>query len=131
MARSTRFQNKAQVMGINDFAQYFCTEIYTATLAINTDTTLTVPGLGGMGNAAEPSKNKFVAVIKVTPNASVWVALGATAAVPAGASFAASTSELVPASGVLGKIVSAGDVIHVLSPAANVSVSISFYTSIV
>ena len=131
MARSMRFQNKAQALGVNDFAQYFCTEIFTATLTVSTDTSLTVPGLGGMGNAAEPSKNKFVAVIKVTPNASVWVALNATAAIPAGASFAASTSELVPASGVMGKIVSAGDVIHFFTGTANISISVAFYTSIV
>lgn len=124
----TPFITGTAIPGFNDFGQEYCVDTYTATLTINTDTGLTVPGYGSMGNFTAPSKNKFMAVIRVTDGASVWFAVNATAAVPAGASFAASTSELIIGGpDPFGKVVKTGDILHFFSAAANISVSVALY----
>lgn len=123
----TQFRNISEVQNINDASQLFCTQVYTATLAATTDTSLTVPGGANMGNLPATTYNKMIAVIKCTAGKDVWVALNATAAVPAGASFAASTSELVNGYYELIKQVEVADVLHFYCGAAAASVSVSFY----
>ena len=96
---------------VDDFGLTFASLKYSATLAATTDTLFTVPS----------SAPRFKALIKVS--AEVWVALNAVAAVPAGAAFAASSSEMVTAYYSLCREVKGGDVFHFFSPgAADVSI---------
>lgn len=102
---------------VDDFGLRFSTLKYSAALAATTDTTLTIPG-----NAPT-----YKAVIKVDSNL-VWVALNATAAVPAGTSFASTTSELVSDNRALCREVKAGDVLHFYTATATTNVSVVLYT---
>src|ERR1700730_9973166 len=86
---------------IDDFGLRFASLKLSATLAAATDTSMTVPG----------NAQRYKAVIKTDSNG-VWVAVNATAAVPAGASFAATTSELVQANRGMCREVVSGDVLH-------------------
>ena len=100
---------------VDDFGLPFSDLNYSANLAITTDTSFTVPG-----NAPN-----YKALIKCEPSGHVWVALNATAAVAAGGSFAATTSELL--TDKICRQVKAGDVIHFFSVTATTEVSISLY----
>lgn len=124
---TTQYNVNKYVQGVNGFGLRFCDTIYTSTLAGSTEATVTVPSLGAIGgmgklNVAGSSTQRYIAVFSYSDGAAVWVALNATAAVPAGATLASSTSELNPEA----KEVKAGDVIHVIS-AGTPSLSISFY----
>jgi len=77
---------------------------YSATIAAATDTTLTLP-------SDEPY---YEVIFSYADGYNVWVAYGATAAVPAGATFAATTSELNPTV----RRVPAGTVIHFICSSA-------------
>ena len=101
---------------VDDFGSRFANLKYSAALAATTDTTLTIPG-----NA--PS---YKAIIKVDANV-VWVALNATAAVPAGMSFASTTSELVSDNTPLCREVKSGDVLHFYTATATTNVSVVLY----
>ena len=101
-----------------DFGSRFSNLEYSATLAASTDTSLTVPG-----NAP-----RYKMVIKVKTEGVVWVAINGTAAVPAGASFASTTSELVTNTEGLCREVIAADVIHFITASSNVDVSVVFYS---
>jgi hypothetical protein len=123
---TTQFRDFTVTQCANDFGQQFTDQIYTATLAATTDTVLTIPGTSLMGNLPSTQNNKFMAVVRITQGLQCWMALNATAAVPAGAAFAASTSELI-SQYPIGKFVKAGDVLHFFAPAANTSVSVALY----
>lgn len=101
---------------VDDFGLLFPDLKYSAALAATTDTTLTIPG-----NAP-----RYKAIIKVDSNL-VWVALNATAAVPAGMSFAATTSELVSDNKTLCREVRSGDVLHFYTATATTNVSVVLY----
>lgn len=103
---------------IDDFGGRFATLKYSATLAATSDTTLTIPG-----NAP-----RYKAVIKLglSNTALVWMALNATAAVPAGGTFAATTSELIDTMRIC-REVKAGDVLHFYTPTASTQVSVVLY----
>jgi len=90
---------------------------YSATLAITTNTTLTIPG-----NAP-----RYKALIKCMPAGQVWVATNATAAAPGGSSFAATTSELLTQDYALCREVRAGDVLNFYSSTATTNVSVSLF----
>lgn len=127
---TTNYRTIGETKGSNDFGQQYSDQIYNATLAAATNTQLTVPGggiMGGMGsyNGSE-NRNKMLAVIRTTGD--VWVAVNATAAVPAGSSFAVATSELV--TNVLDKayFLNVGDVLNFFAKTATTpSVSVAFY----
>lgn len=123
---ATQYKLQKDIAGYNGFGLQFSDQKYSATLAITTDTTLTVPSNGSIG-APLDTVNKFLAVIQITANASVWCALNTTAAFPAGASFAATASELIIGSEYYAREVKAADVLHFFAPAANTSVSVMFY----
>ena len=99
--------------GMNAYAPQFPTDIQTAILAANTPESVTVPS-----NAPV-----WIMVVSIQPGNEVWVARNNTAAVPAGGTFAASTSELNPAS----RTVYAGDVISFLTPNTTTDIEVSFY----
>lgn len=103
---------------IDDFSQRFADQKYNATLAGAAETNLTVPG-------AAP---RWKALIKCKAGADVWVALNATAAVPVGASFAATTSELLTNATPMCREVKAGDVLHFITATATTDVSVVFYS---
>jgi hypothetical protein len=111
--------------GVNGWGQPFCDTIFTATLGAGAETTLTVPAKAGLGVPSSNQFNKFLAVFSVQDGAKVWVAVNATAAVPAGAAFAASTSEMInPAASC--KYCKTGDILHFVSAAA-ADISVAFY----
>lgn len=111
--------------GVNEWGQPFCDTIFTATLGAGAETTLAVPAKAAMGTQSADRFNKFLAVFSVQQNAKVWVAVNGTAAVPAGAAFAASTSEMInPAASC--KYCKTGDTLHFISAAA-ADISVAFY----
>ena len=101
---------------VDDFGSKFAKLLYSVSLAATTDTTLTIPGVA-------PT---YKAIMKISYNGVVWVALNATAAVPAGSSFAATTSELINVE-PLCREVKAGDVLHFYTPTINTVVSVVLY----
>lgn len=102
---------------VNDFGLTFSNLKFSASLAATTDTTLTIPA----------KAQRYKALIKVENNGLVWVALNATAAVPAGGTFAASTSELINDNSTLCREVKAGDVLHFFTATAGTDVSVVLY----
>lgn len=108
--------------GVNGFGSPFSSQCFTSTLAANTDTSLTVPTNAAMGLPAATTNNKFLAIFSYAPASKVWVAVNAAAAAPAGAAFAASTSELNPPA----KYCKSSDTIHMLC-VAGADVSVAFY----
>ncbi len=117
---TTQYNIPSVSRGMNGFALPFSDTVYSVTLSAATEATVTVPSNGSMGSIG---MDRFVAVFSYETNIGVWVALNATAAVPAGATFAASTSELNPSA----KHVKAGDVIHMITATAATDVSVAFY----
>lgn len=109
----------------NAFGIQFSDTVYSATLAATTDTTIAVPLTSAMGAPTASSYNKFLAVISSTPTIATYMAVNATAAIPAGTTFAATTSELVP-QGYTAKMVKSGDILHFFS-AGTPSISVAFY----
>lgn len=104
------------------YGTQFSKNIYNTTLAAATEATLTVPGFAAIGNINSSSKAQWMAVFSYEAAKKVYVALNATAAVPAGATLIAATSALNP----VGRVVQEGDVIHVIS-AAIADLSIELY----
>ena len=98
---------------VDDFGLRFADLKYSAALAATTDTPLLIPG----------NAQRYKAIIKVEQNGIVWIAINAIAAVPAGAAFAATTSELITDARSLCREIKAGDTLHFYSTAgADVSV---------
>lgn len=123
---ATPYNVNKNLQGVNGFGSHFSDNIYNATLAATTDTSFTVPGFSSSGASPLPySNNKYLAVFKYAKAEAkdVFVALNATAAAPAGASFAAATSVLNPEA----KVVKAGDVIHFFAVTASTNVTIELY----
>lgn len=120
---TTKFAMTRDVNGYNGFGLAFSDTKYSATLVQNADTTLTVPQGNTMGSGHSTTGNKFLAIFSFEPGSSVWVALNATAATPAGGTFAAVSSELNPTA----RYVSAGDVLHFKTADTSALVGVTFY----
>ena len=91
----TQYNSNSFACGVNGFGAPFCKKhLHCHNLAVATDTSLTVPSVSSLGNFPSTSEAKILAVFSYEPSKKVYVALNATAAVPVGAPFAASTSEL-------------------------------------
>jgi len=122
---ATKFSMTRDINGYNGFGLVFTDTAYSATLTVSTDTTLTIPSNDSLGGASFPydSKPRLIAIFSFDPGESVWVANGAVAAVPGGASFAATASELNPAA----REVKGGDVLHFFTATANVDVWVGLY----
>lgn len=123
---TTQYKLQKDVAGYNGFGLSFSDLKYSASLAITTDTTLAVPLKAAMGVPLN-SVNKWLAIIQVEANLSVWFALNATAAVPAGSTFASTTSDLIIGSQYYGVEVKSGDVMHFFAPAAGTDILVKFY----
>lgn len=122
---ATKYSFQRDINGYNGFAEKQSDTCYSATLTASTDTTLTIPSTDGLGANGIYQTSTFVAEI-VTNGMILWVANGATAAAPAGSSFASTTSQLVPVDG-LSLVVAGGDVLHFYTTASNVEVSVALY----
>lgn len=101
----------------DDFGLTFSNLKYSATLPSSTDTSLPVPG----------SSPRFKAIMKAETDGVVYVSNGATAAIPAGATFASVSSEMIPINGVLCREVKANDVLHFITAGTDIDVSVVFY----
>jgi hypothetical protein len=121
------YKLQKDVAGYNGFGLPVSDIKYSATLAATTDTTVTVPSTSPMGAPANTSNARFIALIHVTAAASVWFAVNNTAAVPAGASFALTNSELIVGGDYFAREVIGGDVLHFYTAASNVVASVVFY----
>lgn len=105
------------VQGYNAEGPQFPTDIYTATLATGTAESITVPS----------NFPVWMMEVKVQPNGWVWVSRTATAAVPAGGSFAASNSELIPGTLLFRRTVYAADVISFITANTTCDIEVAFY----
>lgn len=75
------------VQGYNAFAPVISDVMFSATIVSGTHQEFTVPS----------SSENWIAVFSYQPGADIWVSVNNTAAIPAGATFAATTSFLLPA----------------------------------
>lgn len=122
---ATKFSMVRDINGYNGFGLIPTDTAYSATLATSTDTTLVVPSINSLGGASNAVNDEpiLLAIFSFTQGADVWVSDNATATVPAGASFAATLSELNPAAWQ----VKGGDTLHFISAGTNVDVGVRFY----
>lgn len=121
---ATKYSIDKNIDGVNGFGLPFSDTVFTATLAVATDTSLVVPLTSAIGVPVQ-TNNKWIAVMKYcrkTATLPVFVAVNAAAAVPAGVAFAASTSEIEPEA----KYVKSGDTLHFICTAA-ADISVAFY----
>jgi len=110
----------------------FSLNTYATVLAASTEQTLTVPFLtssSGVGMTInDPNSPGVVAVITVGSLNSVFVFNNATATYPSG-SFSDPAGEMVNSQQKLIKQVKSGDVLHFITNANSVPVSVVFYLS--
>ncbi len=83
---STKLNFARDVQGYNSFAPPVSTNMFSATLAAAGNATITLPT-----NALS-----WIVAFSYQPGSDIWVRFNGTAAAPAGATFAATTSELNP-----------------------------------
>jgi hypothetical protein len=124
MAKVTEYNMDKFHQGKNGFGLPFCGNVFSVTLAANTEATVAVPLTSVMGNITATVKNKFMAIF--TCDGTVFACINATAAKPVGATLASVTSAMVPANCPWGRVVQAGDVIHVIS-GGTPNLTIEFY----
>jgi hypothetical protein len=120
---TTLFNMTRDINGYNGFGLKPTDTAYSATLIASTDTALTVPIEFALGNCSSTAVARLLAIIVSDPGDAVWVALNATATVPAGAAFAPTLSALNPAA----YEVKGGDVLHFITAGTGVDISIRFY----
>ncbi|MEO6077579.1 MAG: hypothetical protein ABIP54_02220 [Candidatus Andersenbacteria bacterium] len=123
MSNITQYNIYSYIQGINGFGLPFTNTTYSATLTANTPQSITVPG-GAAAGAAGATYNKFIMIITPEVPNDTWVAVGATAAIPAGATFAVNASSLIAYE--MGRYVRAGDVVSLLSVTGG-GVGVQFY----
>lgn len=121
---TTKFNMTRDINGYNGFGLTFTDTAYSATLAVSTDTSLTVPNAISIGKQGPATVAQSLAIFSFDPGTAVWVANNVAAAAPAGASFAATSSEMNPAA----RLVNGGDVLHFFTSGTGVNVSVSFYS---
>jgi len=102
------------IQGFNAFAPSFANNKYSASLTSGGSDSITVPA----------NYTNWIAAFSYEPGAIIWVAVGASAAAPAGNTFAATDSELLPAS----RTVKSGEVIDFYNHGANIAdVGVNLY----
>ena len=114
---STLLNFARDVQGYNAYAPQFPTDIFTATLAAGTAESFTVPN----------NSNYWIMYVRVQPNGWAWISRTATAAVPAGGTFASAKSELVDGTIEFKRIVLAKDTISMITANTTCDVSISLF----
>ena len=101
--------------GMNAYAPQFCDDKFSATLTNGVAETVTVPD----------NYKEWTMIVSIAPGSIIFVAVNATAADPAGATFAATDSELNPGP----RTVFAGDVISLLTTNATTDTTVMFYAN--
>lgn len=110
----TKLSFARDVQGQNAYAPVTSSNKYSANLVNGGASSITVPS----------SSQNWIVVFSYQPGVDVWVDFsGATAAIPAAATFAASTSELNPAA----RSVQAGSIISAITINATADVGVMFY----
>lgn len=112
---STAFNMLRDINGYNGFGLMFAYDTFTATLVQGTAKTVTVPANGKFTH--------WIMICSYEDGSTVWVSNNNVAAVPAGSTFAASTSQLKP----VGRWVSVGDVVSFITSDTTADVEVSFY----
>ena len=110
---TTQFILLRDINGINSFGPKFSDLKYSAALTQNTTASYTIPGVA----------QQWAILFSIEPGKTVWVANNATAEVPSGNTFSATTSELNPTI----RWVLAGDVISFITPDTTAQVGIALY----
>ena len=126
---TTQYKIQKDVAGYNGYGLQVSDQKFSATLAASADTTLAVPLTSAIG-AALNQVNKFLAVISIynaTGEGEVWFSNNHTATVPAGASFAATNSEMIVQNKDFAREVKAGDVMHFITGQTATDISVVFY----
>lgn len=114
MSTLLNFQN--DIKGYNSYAPKFSTDKFSATLASGGNATITVP--------AHTNYTHWVVSFSYQAGSNIWLSVDGTAAGPAGATFASTTSQLMP--GALA--VETGSTINVINTgAASADVGAVFY----
>ena len=100
---------------IYEFGFVFTPLLYSVTVLANGQATLNIPN----------SSSRFKAIMKISGNSEMWVALNRTAYPPTGNTFAITTSELINQNNLC-REVKGGDVLH-FSCSTNTDLSIALY----
>lgn len=110
---STQLNFGRDTQGLNAYAPDFATNHFSATLTNGSAQTFTVPS----------NFSVWIASFSYQPGSNFWVASNTAAAVPVGATFASTNSELNPGA----RRVYAGDVISVITDNSSADVGVSLY----
>lgn len=119
MAISTELNFGRDVQGFNAYAPQFPTDVYTATLAASTATSVTVPS----------NKPSWIMYVRVQPNGWCWCSRAGTAQVPADGTLAARASEIVDGTIEFKRTVYAGDVISFITPNTTCDLEVAFFAA--
>lgn len=114
---STQLIFGRDAQGYNALCPQFSTDLYSAQLAGNAGSTITVPS----------SASAFMMSIRLGATSIVWVSRNDSAAPPVGSTFATITSDLATGAVPYDRVVYAGDVISIFSIADNTQISVAFY----
>lgn len=126
---TTQYKLQKDIAGYNGFGLPFSDIKFNATLGANTVQTVVTPSSGSMG-APLNQVNKFLVIVDVynaTSLGRVWCANNETAAIPAGATFAATNSDLVVQNKYYARLVNAGDVLSFIATDAATDICVMFY----
>jgi hypothetical protein len=111
---TTKLNFLRDINGYNTFLLSPSTNVFNATLTSGGgETTCSIPA----------GFNTWAVLFSYEDSVRVWVAINATASAPAGATLAAANSVLRP----VGYALSAGDVIHMITPDSSAGVSVVMY----
>lgn len=111
---ATKLNFAKDVQGYNAYAPMPSNTKYSATLSSGSAQSITVP----------KSEANWIAVFSYQPGTDCWVDFsGAAATLPAGSSFAATTSELLPAA----RLVAGGSNISVITANTTADVGVMLY----
>jgi len=117
---STMLHFARDVQGYTADAPQFPTDIYTATLAASTAASVTVPN----------NYQNWVMYVRVQPNGWAWCRKGGVAAIPAGGSLVAASSELICGTVEYRRFVNAGDVISFITANTTCDIEVAFQATV-
>jgi hypothetical protein len=114
---STLLNFGRDVQGMNAYAPQFPKDVFTATLAAGTGSSITVP----------VSAPTWIMYVRVEPAGWVWCSRNGTAAVPAAGTFGAAVSELIAGTIEYKRTVYAGDVIHFITANTTCDIEVALF----